>query len=129
MEILILDDDPSILQAIRMLVEGFGYKALTATCAEEALELIHTHCPNLVLSDMNMPDHSGITFLESVRAACPDKDVPLVFISAMSRSQDIQSGLLAGARDYIPKPFAPDRLLQSIQTHARRDVTADLNSR
>lgn len=112
--ILIVDDEPNIAQAIRMLLESHGYSAQVASSCDEALSLIAEHMPSLILSDVNMPGRSGLSLLRELRACEVGSHVPVVFVSAMARPQDVAAGLQAGACDYITKPFNPQQLLGTV---------------
>jgi DNA-binding response OmpR family regulator len=114
--ILVVDDEPSIAQAIGMLLEAHGYSVAIANSCDEALSLVSEHRPRLILSDVNMPCRSGLDMIRELRASHEADEVPVIFVSAMTRPQDIQAGLNAGAREYITKPFSPQRLLSSVQS-------------
>lgn len=112
--ILIVDDEPSISQAIQMLLEANGYSTEVANSCDEALSLIAEHTPSLILSDVNMPGRSGLALLRELRANHISPEVPVIFVSAMGRPQDVEAGIKAGACEYITKPFSPQRLLSTV---------------
>jgi len=79
--------------------------------------IIRNEKPSLILADVNMPHRSGIEFLADLKALEATKDIPVIFVSALSRKQDIQAGLDAGAADYIVKPFSYDDLVERVRKH------------
>src|SRR6476620_3192358 len=106
--ILVLDDEPHISGSIKALLELRGYRVVTTDTCESALELIKQLSPKLILADMNMPSGSGLEFIEKLQCSGLLQHHPVIFVSAMARIEDIQRGMKAGARDYIPKPFTPE---------------------
>src|SRR5205814_489453 len=110
----IVDDEPTIAQAIQMLLEAHGYSTEVANSCDEALSRIAEHIPSLILSDVNMPGKSGLSLLRELRANHISPGVPLIFVSAMGRPQDVEAGMQAGACEYITKPFSPQQLLSSV---------------
>jgi DNA-binding response OmpR family regulator/HPt (histidine-containing phosphotransfer) domain-containing protein len=102
---LVLDDDQAILD---FMIELFGDDAriITGTTAVQGLHLIHEHCPDLVLLDNMMPGGtSGLSLLESLQTTPAFTNLPVVMISASGKPEEVMRGLMAGAVDYITKPF------------------------
>lgn len=118
--ILVLDDEPNVCESIKQLLLMRGYRVITTSTCEDAVSLVEHFFPNLVLADINMPCRSGLDFIQELVVRELIESVPVVFVSAMARVQDIEAGLRAGAKDYITKPFAPDRLLESVEKYVRR---------
>ena len=138
MKILIADDDPQILRALRITLSARGYEVVIASDGKAALDAaIQTH-PDVVVLDLGMPGLTGIQVIEALRGWT---QVPILVVSGRSESWDKVEALDAGADDYVTKPFAADELLARIRALSRRtpaatdepvvsfgDVTVDLSA-
>ncbi|MCF4099293.1 hybrid sensor histidine kinase/response regulator [Maritalea mediterranea] len=115
-EILVVDDEPINLQVLRnvLLPQGFGVR--TADNGATALEMIDKHRPNLVILDVMMPDLSGLEVGRRLRERFDRLELPIIMVTARSRTRDIIAGLEAGANDYVVKPFVKDELLARVDT-------------
>jgi len=102
--ILIVDDDPVNLRVLSNMLD-LDYNVVTAKSGAEALEYVHTHKLDLVISDVMMPNMSGYTLTESIRKQFTISELPILLLTARSQSEDISAGFLAGANDYVPKPM------------------------
>ncbi len=117
MRILIADDDPQIVRALRITLTARGYDVVTAADGAEALrQAIDTH-PDLIVIDLGMPGLTGIEVIEAVRGW---SQVPILVVSGRTDSLDKVDALDAGADDYVTKPFAADELLARIRALSRR---------
>ena len=139
MKILIADDDPQMLRALRITLSARGYDVTTAADGTAALDAaIATH-PDIVVIDLGMPGLTGIEVIEALRGWT---EVPVLVVSGRSESWDKVEALDAGADDYVTKPFSADELLARIRALSRRtpaassepvvsfgDVTVDLPAR
>jgi len=121
MNILLADDDPITLDALRASVEPEGFGALLARDGEQALALWEKHRPDLLCLDIMMPHIDGYEVCRRVRAL--DSQVPVLFLSAKSEEIDVVVGLQLGADDFIRKPFGKHELLARIRTALRRTQT------
>lgn len=115
--ILIIDDEQYHLSALTALLDRHGYLTASVYSTGEALEMMRHQVPDLILCDVNMPEQSGIEFCRELRSHRRFQDVPFVFCSAMTRQQDVEAALAAGACDFVPKPVDVNRLLNSVQNH------------
>ena len=120
MKILIADDDPQILRALRILLTARGYEVLTARTGAEALSVAVEAHPDLVMLDLGMPELDGIEVIEGLRGWTA---VPILVVSGRTGSGDKVDALDAGADDYVTKPFAADELLARIRALTRRQAT------
>jgi len=121
MRILIADDDPQIVRALRITLTARGYDVVTAADGAEALRhAIDTH-PDLIVIDLGMPGLTGIEVIEAVRGW---SQVPILVVSGRTDSLDKVDALDAGADDYVTKPFAADELLARIRALSRRIPTS-----
>jgi len=117
MKILIADDDPQILRALRITLGARGYEVVTAADGRAALDLAIAEHPDLIVLDLGMPGLTGIEVIEGVRGW---SQVPILVVSGRSESWDKVDALDAGADDYVTKPFQADELLARIRALSRR---------
>ena len=117
MKILIADDDPQILRALRITLGARGYDVVTAPDGRAALDAAVSEHPDLIVLDLGMPGLSGIEVIEGVRGW---SQVPILVVSGRSESWDKVDALDAGADDYVTKPFQADELLARIRALSRR---------
>lgn len=139
MRILLADDDPQILRALRITLGARGYEVTTASDGRAALDAAAATHPELVVLDLGMPGLSGVEVIQALRGWTT---VPILVVSGRTESWDKVEALDAGADDYVTKPFAADELLARIRALSRRtpaaagepvvtfgDVTVDLGAR
>ena len=122
--VLVVDADKAArAQVVKVLTRG-GYAVREATSGEEALEAARDEQPGVVVLEVALPDVSGYSVCQQLRERFGE-DLPIVFVSATrTESLDRVGGLLIGADDYLPKPFASDELLVRVQKLFRRSRTA-----
>ncbi|MFB2580535.1 response regulator [Herbiconiux sp. P15] len=121
MKLLIADDDPQILRALRITLGSQGYEVVTAADGAEAIRVAAEQSPDLLMLDLGMPRLDGIEVIEAVRGW---STVPILVVSGRSGSADKVDALDAGADDYVTKPFAMDELLARIRALTRRRTPA-----
>jgi two-component system, cell cycle response regulator len=109
--VLIADNDPLILQLLESKFRHAGFKVLLAEDGGRAWEKILRSLPHLVVLDRMMPGLDGISVLTNMRGEFGTKNIPVILLSACKEKRDIESGLQAGAQDYVTKPFLPDDLI------------------
>lgn len=119
-KILIIEDEANIAGFISSLLEMHGYKTLVSKNAEEGLSMITSHCPNLILLDLGLPDMDGMDVLHSIRTW---STTPVIVISARTEETGKVRALDAGADDYITKPFGTSELLARIRTALRHSAS------
>jgi len=112
--VLLVDDDPEIIESMRTVLESKGYEILVARDGNQGLLMAERENPDLVVLDMMMPKRSGFLVLERLRRSHP---VPMrvIMITANEGSRHKAYAEMLGVDDYIRKPFAMDRLLDSVQ--------------
>jgi two-component system KDP operon response regulator KdpE len=115
--ILIADDDPQIVRALRITLGAKGYDVVTAVDGTQALAVAIEHRPDLYLIDLGMPRLDGIELIHGLRGWTT---APILVVSGRSGSDDKVEALDAGADDYVTKPFAIDELLARIRALTRR---------
>ena len=117
--ILVVDDDKEIVNAIEIYLKREGYNIIKAYNGNEALEKILKNEIHLIILDIMMPEKDGIETLEEIRKT---KTIPVILVSAKSEDYDKISGLDTGADDYITKPFNPLELIARVNSNIRRYV-------
>jgi len=130
--ILAVDDTPVNLSLITGLLKSH-YRVKVANSGEKALRIVHSDLPpDLVLLDVMMPDLDGIEVCRRLKDDPRTRHIPVIFLTAMTKSEDERIGLEAGAVDYITKPISPPILLARVKTHlqlkAGRDFLKDKNT-
>jgi two-component system, OmpR family, KDP operon response regulator KdpE len=115
--ILVVDDDPQILRAVRINLQARQYEVRTAADGAGALRAAAETHPDLVVLDLGLPDLDGVDVIRSLRSWSP---VPIVVLSGRASSRDKIQALDAGADDYVSKPFSVDELMARIRAVTRR---------
>jgi DNA-binding response OmpR family regulator len=111
--ILIVDDDPEIIEVVRTALEAKGYQMLVARDGNQGLAMAEHDSPDLVILDMMMPKRSGFLVLEKLRQL--ELPVKVIMITANEGSRHKQYAEMLGVNEYIRKPFAMDKLLDCVQ--------------
>ena len=112
-KVLIVEDEQSISNFISTILNANGYDTMIVRTGEEALTMISSHCPDLIVLDLGLPDMDGIEVLKSVRKW---SNLPVVVVSARQHEDDKVEALDCGADDYLVKPFGTSELLARIRT-------------
>jgi len=115
--VLVVDDEPQILRALRINLRVRQYDVFTAASGAEALAVASRHPPDLVILDLGLPDLSGLDVIQGLRGWTT---VPIVVLSGRADSADKVEALDAGADDYVTKPFSMDELLARMRAAVRR---------
>ncbi|MGW4154792.1 response regulator [Micromonospora chersina] len=115
--ILVVDDEPQILRALRINLRARGYEVQVAETGAAALKTAASHPPDLVVLDLGLPDLDGVEVIRGLRGWTT---VPIIVLSGRAGSEDKVSALDAGADDYVTKPFGVDELLARIRAVTRR---------
>jgi two-component system KDP operon response regulator KdpE len=138
-QILVCDDEPQILRALRVILRDAGYEALPANTGEEALDIAAVSHPSAAIIDLVLPDIDGIELCRRLREWT---QMPLIVLSAVGEEDAKVRALAAGADDYVTKPFGPRELIARLEANLRRtgaeqeeavvatgDLTVDLAAR
>ena len=123
-KILVVEDEKSISHFISTILNNNGYEALKARTGAEALSMISSHCPDLIILDLGLPDMEGLDILRQIRSW---SSLPVVVVSARSHERDKVTALDLGADDYLTKPFGTDELLARVRTAIRHTRTTSGN--
>jgi two-component system, OmpR family, KDP operon response regulator KdpE len=118
--VLIVEDEPALLRALRIDLRARGYEVHTAARGQEALDQAARWPPDAVLLDLGLPDRDGTEVIRELREW---SSVPVIVLSGRSAAQDKIGALDAGADDYVTKPFAMDELLARLRAALRREDT------
>ena len=115
-KILIVEDEQRIANFMRSVLTANQYDVITAVSGREACSMISSHCPDLIILDLGLPDMDGMDIIRSVRTWT---QMPVVVVSARTHERDKVGALDAGADDYVTKPFGTHELLARIRTALR----------
>lgn len=119
MKLLIIDDEPAIVETVESRMRKDGYSTFTASSAEEGMSLFRRVKPDLVILDIMLPQRSGLDFCRVLRR---ESATPIIMISAKSMEGDRVAGLELGADDYLVKPFSLNELSARVKAVLRRSV-------
>ncbi len=115
-KIMVVDDEPDVVDLVRLVLESDGFQVVPAYSGKEALEKIGKEMPDLVLLDIMMPQMDGWEVYSRIRANPKTKDVPVAMLTAKSQSIDKMIGLhVVKVDDYITKPFGRSELLERVK--------------
>jgi DNA-binding response OmpR family regulator len=114
--IVVIEDDPEMIELVKLILAKDGFKVTGAGNGREGLEVIQDVAPQVVLLDLMMPDMDGWEVYQSMKANDAMKNIPVIIITAKAQSIDKVLGLhIAKVDDYITKPFSPTELLNSVR--------------
>ncbi|AFZ56988.1 response regulator transcription factor [Anabaena cylindrica FACHB-243] len=114
-QLLLVDDEPGLREAVKEYLEESGFSVQTASNAREGWDLMQQSTPDLVISDIMMPQVDGYQFLKQLREDARFQSLPVVFLTAKGMTGDRIQGYQAGVDAYLPKPFDPDELVAIIE--------------
>jgi two-component system, OmpR family, KDP operon response regulator KdpE len=117
--ILVIDDEPQILRALRINLRARKYDVHTAESAIQALDIAARHPPDLVILDLGLPDMDGVEVIQGLRGLT---EAPIIVLSGRAESGDKIDALDAGADDYVTKPFSMEELVARLRALLRRDA-------
>ncbi len=115
-KILVVDDEPDILDLVELSVASEGFDVIKATNGEEALQQAERDSPDLILLDISMPGMDGFETLEALRENPHTKGIPVILLTARAQISDKLRGISSGAEDYITKPFNPSELIERVKS-------------
>ncbi len=119
-QLLLVDDEPGLREAVQAYLEDSGFKVQVASNAREAWDILQKNSPDLVISDVMMPQVNGYQFLQELREDARFKALPVVFLTARGMKSDRIQGYQAGCDAYLPKPFDPDELVAIVENLLER---------
>jgi len=120
--LLVIDDDPIILNNLKEILTTVGFQVATANNAEEGLNLIKKKSPDLILCDVAMPGMDGYKLLEKIQNDTEIDSIPFIFLTGNSDNRDVRKGMELGADDYLFKPFSINYLINTINTRLEKSA-------
>ncbi len=128
--ILVVDDTPVNLEVIIDFLENYGFGIRMARSGQSALKRVEYDRPDIILLDVLMPDMDGFETCRRLKAQPTTQDIPVIFMTSLSSSEDKVKGFEVGAVDYVTKPLHQEEVLARIKTHLRlRDLTLSLEEK
>jgi two-component system KDP operon response regulator KdpE len=124
-KILVIEDEETISHFISTVLNNNGYESVQAHTGSEAMSMISSHCPDLVILDLGLPDMDGLDILRQIREW---SSLPVIVVSARAHETDKVTALDLGADDYLTKPFGTEELLARVRTAIRHTRTATGNN-
>lgn len=118
--VLLVDDEPGLREAVQAYLEDSGFTVEAASNAQEGWDLLQQKTPDVLISDIMMPQVSGYEFLQQVRDDVRFKSLPVVFLTARGMTSDRIQGYTAGCDAYLPKPFDPEELVAIVSNLIER---------
>src|SRR6185503_13280329 len=117
--ILVVDDTPAYLEALRVMLKDQGYRVRPVTDGRLALRAVEAERPDVILLDINMPGMNGFETCERLRADPRFAEIPVIFLSALTDTDDKVRAFSAGGVDYVTKPFQSAEVVARVETHVR----------
>lgn len=118
MNVMIVDDNAGLRKLLRMTLQSSGYGLLEAETGDDALRMVRTHLPDVVLLDVMMPGSmDGYAVCSAIKNDPSLSGTRVVILSARAQRDDLEAGRLAGADHYLVKPFSPIELVKLLQTY------------
>ncbi|MBW4553755.1 MAG: response regulator transcription factor [Aphanocapsa sp. GSE-SYN-MK-11-07L] len=121
--LLLVDDEPGLREAVQAYLEDSGFKVVTANNAQVAWQTLEDYAPDLVITDVMMPQVDGYQFLKQLREDARFRKLPVVFLTARGMTKDRIQGYDAGCDAYLSKPFDPDELVSIVKNLLKRGST------
>lgn len=122
-QLLLVDDEPGLREAVQAYLEDSGFTVDIASNAKDGLELARQKLPDLLITDIMMPQMDGYQLLKQLREDSQFKTLPVVFLTARGMTSDRIQGYNAGCDAYISKPFDPDELVAVVQNLLEKQIT------
>jgi two-component system chemotaxis response regulator CheY len=115
MRALIVDDSSTMRKVLKSILVGAGFEVVEAKCGSDALDYLQQSCADLALFDWNMPEMTGIELLGKVRSDRRYDGLKIMMVTTESELSEVERALLAGANEYVMKPFSKDAFLNKLQ--------------
>jgi DNA-binding NarL/FixJ family response regulator len=119
-KLLLIDDDPNLILLVKDYLEFRGYEVVTAENGREALEVLESSTPDMIICDVMMPEMDGYSLVSTIRSEPKTSWIPVLFLSAKGQSQDRVKGLNIGADVYMVKPFEPEELVAQVESSLKQ---------
>jgi phosphate regulon transcriptional regulator PhoB len=119
-KVLVVDDEKDIIELVSYNLEKEGFKVISATAGEKALELVSSEEPEIIILDLMLPGIDGLDVCRELKRSDQTSSIPIIMLTAKGEESDIVIGLELGADDYITKPFSPRVLVARVKAVLRR---------
>jgi EAL domain-containing protein (putative c-di-GMP-specific phosphodiesterase class I)/CheY-like chemotaxis protein len=119
-KILVIEDETLIRENMEDILRFSGYEVVSAGDGVEGVAAVMSNLPDLIICDIMLPGMNGFDLLHAVRTNSETKNIPFIFVSALSSRSDLRTGMELGADDYISKPFEANELIQAVETRLKR---------
>jgi DNA-binding response OmpR family regulator len=113
--VLVVDDDPVVLQVVETVLRTGGLEVSTCTTGRDGVRAAHDTPPDCAVVDVTMPDMTGLDVCRALRDDAETADIPIILLTGRGQWLDVASGFDAGADDYLVKPFTPQDLLNRVE--------------
>ena len=114
-KVLLVEDDPVILRLLEVNFDLEGFEVVVAHDGAEGIDMARSERPDLVISDIMMPNVSGLELVAALKGDGDTAAIPIILLSAKAQSADVKAGMAAGADDYVTKPFEPLELVDRVR--------------
>ncbi|MBU0502271.1 MAG: response regulator [bacterium] len=114
-KILIIDDEPDMVEMISMRLKAFNYETISAGNGEEGIKIANQQKPDLILLDLMMPVMDGYETCKQLKEDDKTKKIPIIILTAVGKADSVSRSMEIGAVDYISKPFEPKTLMEKIR--------------
>lgn len=115
LKVLIVDDEPNILMSLEFLMRKENFRVFVARNGDEAIKIINSESPDMIILDIMMPNVDGYEVCQYVKGSKERKSTRIIFLSAKSKEEEIKKGYEMGADLYLTKPFSTRQLMKEIQ--------------
>ncbi|MDI6781948.1 MAG: response regulator [bacterium] len=114
-KILVVDDDVAIVRMIEFKLKAAGFEVTCAFNGQEALDKITANKPDMLISDINMPQMTGIELVRQLKKSAQTRDIPVIILTARGEDEQREEAIEIGANVFVNKPFAPGKLLEIVR--------------
>ena len=122
-KILVVDDEKMLLKSIQFRLKKEGYEIITAENGREAINILKTEVPDLIISDIMMPFINGLELVKHVKENCSDK-IPVILLTTLRQEQNVMKAFELGADEFMTKPFSPSELVVRVRRVLMRNGIA-----
>jgi CheY-like chemotaxis protein len=126
--IIVIDDNDEVRSVVTAVLRNFGFTVLEANSGEEAIRMILTDKPDLIISDVQMPGMDGHHLLAAIRDLQSTAAIPFILMTGNGSRVDYRRGMVSGADDYLYKPFTPDDLIEAVLSRLVRQTDLQMEA-
>jgi CheY-like chemotaxis protein len=126
--IIVIDDNDEVRSVVTAVLRNFGFTVLEATGGEDAIRMILTERPDLIISDVQMPGMDGHHLLAAIRDLQSTAAIPFILMTGNGSRDDYRRGMVCGADDYLYKPFTPDELIEAVLSRLVRQTDLQMEA-